>query len=335
MNSMRVMVQQVLGEQLEQNHRVIGVKAMAYGVTNGPSILELGEERFDPRTCVIVSGDVVCVVDAVGEEHLNGPLVVIELPGQWQLTTLAVTRPYHDDAHVDIAIAPSLSLELQLRDLTGGLIVCVHIASRPFLDVEYRLIQVLRNMRFDQIEHLLLVQPIEDRRAIAPGVDTHTQFATRRKRGLGPACPLSNKRDVIIAEAGVSGAQLRAHDRARLRNAGDYGMVARMPWEPRIWPWHGSLNVRSRPLKNRCVDVQVNERCFGFGNTRQSVLCHNLFETIQRFVVESREIAIEHVQARNCGSPKPLVGARRRPIGLKTPESSGCRGPDLAEAPRA
>lgn len=68
-----VPVGQIVGEHLEQEHRVIGGEAIGRRVSDAPRALELRDQRLDARAPVVGPGDVISVVGPVGEEYLDLP----------------------------------------------------------------------------------------------------------------------------------------------------------------------------------------------------------------------------------------------------------------------
>lgn len=63
--------EEVVGEELEQEERVVGREGVAGRVADAPGALEIPDQRFDTSTVVVVPRNVVSVfVKAVGQEEL-------------------------------------------------------------------------------------------------------------------------------------------------------------------------------------------------------------------------------------------------------------------------
>lgn len=111
--------EEVVGQELEQEGRVVGREGVAGCVADSPGALEIPAQRLDPSAVVVVSRDVVSVL----VKRLVRKSCRVEVVSEdGELLALTVTRLDGDHAHpVQAVLVPAPATEVEVGDLAPGL----------------------------------------------------------------------------------------------------------------------------------------------------------------------------------------------------------------------
>ncbi len=200
-----IAVEKIVGQHLEEQHDVVRSEADARRIPDAPRALQLCDQRLHSGASIVVPRDVVRIVDPIRHEDLHGPRRVVERPRKRELLSLALQRADRNDTWLDAALRPGSSLEVEFGDLASWLIVGVALLGLPPHDVQDGLVDVLRDVRLDDVERTLCVDPFEDLRAIPASVDPYTQLGLGLELALDPSDPRADRRYITASERRISG----------------------------------------------------------------------------------------------------------------------------------
>ncbi|MFT3771447.1 MAG: hypothetical protein QM820_39030 [Minicystis sp.] len=172
-----------MGEHLKQEVGVVGGEAVRRAVGDAPRALELGDQRLDAGALVVVPGDVVGVIGAVGEEHLDRPVDAVQ---QGQLPAVAFERADHDDADMKAQLTPAPTHEVDLGGLPDGLPLRIDVHRLPLFHREDGVVEVGGDPALDDVERLRFVQRMEHFGAVTRRVDPHAERAATSGRPRRP-----------------------------------------------------------------------------------------------------------------------------------------------------
>ena len=104
---------QIVREQLEQKHGVIGHEGFAWDLAEGPGLLELRDERLDAGAAVVFEGHIRWIDErVVGEKDLLGPIQAV--PERGLPTAGVLAGPACNDAHGKAGLGPRFAHEVDL-----------------------------------------------------------------------------------------------------------------------------------------------------------------------------------------------------------------------------